>query len=322
MNSFKANNYLTKEERKQLLQKNDWKATYQILYIGCWISVAFALVWWMPNILTVIIALFILGGQQLACSILMHDASHFSMFKNKKVNDFVGKWFGAYLIWNNMLRYRPYHLEHHLHTGHPEDPDLGLTVGYPTTQRSMVRKFVRDLTGLTGIKTQVIGNFATHLGLIEYNLGGGKVRRIDQSGRTFSEVSKMAFENLHGPIIANGILFAILSILASPWLYLLWIGALLTTYNFSLRVRSMAEHSMVEDTLDNMKNTRTTYASWLEQMLFAPLNVNYHLEHHLLMSVPSYNLPAMHKILLERGFYEKGTLEKGYWRIIKMAMKK
>lgn len=321
MKTFKAHDYLTASERKALMQKSNWKATYQILYIWIWISLSFLLVWWMPNVLTVIIALFILGGQQLGCSILMHDASHYSMFKNKKVNDFVGKWLGAYLLWNNMLRYRPYHLEHHLHTGHPEDPDLGLTAGYPATQRSMLRKFVRDLTGLTGIKTQVIGNMATHLGLIEYSLGGGKVRKIDQSNRSVSEVLKMAFDNLQGPIIANGILFTILWLFGAPWLYLLWIAALLTTFNFSLRVRSMAEHSMVEDTLDPKKNTRTTYANWLEQLLFAPLNVNYHLEHHLLMAVPSYHLPRMHRLLLERGFYEEANLEKGYWRIIKMAIK-
>ena len=40
------------------------------------------------------------------------------------------------------------------------------------------------------------------------------------------------------------------------------------------------------------------------------------------MAVPSYNLPKMHQLLKERGFYEKGLLEKNYWSIIQLAIKK
>jgi fatty acid desaturase len=104
--------------------------------------------------------------------------------------------------------------------------------------------------------------------------------------------------------------------------YLLWIGANLTTFNFSLRIRSIAEHSVVEDTHDPYKNTRTTYANFLERILFAPLHVNYHLEHHFLQNMPSYNSPEMHKLLVARGFYEHGLLKHGYWEILKMAIKK
>ena len=104
-------------------------------------------------------------------------------------------------------------------------------------------------------------------------------------------------------------------------MYLLWLGALLTTFNFSLRIRSIAEHALVENAEDPIRNTRTTYANWLERMLFAPHHVNYHLEHHMLMSVPSYHLPQMHRKLKERGFYEKGLLEHGYWNIIKQCIK-
>ena len=320
MKILRASDYLSKAERQRLVKKNNWKASYEIAHTWAWIAAAFLLAGLFPNVLTIVIALFILGGKQLACAIIMHDTSHFSMFTNKKTNDFVGKWLGAYPIWGDMLRYRPYHLEHHIYTGTHKDPDLGLTTGYPTTKNSMGRKFFRDLTGLTGVKTQFLGNLATHLGLIEYNLGGAKPKKIDQKGRPFFDIIKMAYANLHGPILANLLLLGILWLFGAAWLYWLWIGALLTTYNFSLRVRSIAEHAMVENPLDPIRNTRTTYANWLEKILFAPHHVNYHLEHHLLMSVPSYNLKEMHQILLKKGFYEKGLLEKGYWSIVKKAM--
>ena len=78
---------------------------------------------------------------------------------------------------------------------------------------------------------------------------------------------------------------------------------------------------MVDDMENLYRNTRTTKANWLERMLFAPHHVNYHAEHHLMMAAPSYNLPKLHQLLKERGFYEKGVLETGYWNIVKQAIR-
>lgn len=319
MERLSAEAYLTKEERKTLLQKNDWKAFWSIIIHWTWIAVAFAGVYWWPNVLSVILALFVLGGKQLACSILMHDTSHHAVFRHKGLNDFVGKWLGAYPVVQDMLRYRPYHWQHHVSVGTAEDPDILLTRGYPTSKASLFRKLFRDLSGQTGIKA-FLGTIAVHLGYLEYNLGK-KVTRISQKDRTWAAFFKVFFQKLGGPIVANLVLFSILWLLASPYLYLLWIVAYFTTFQFSIRVRSMAEHSMLPDPLDPLRNTRTTYANWLERLLFAPYHVNYHLEHHMLMAVPPYNLPQMHRLLLDRGFYEKGVLEKNYWNILKLAIK-
>jgi fatty acid desaturase len=158
-----------------------------------------------------------------------------------------------------------------------------------------------------------------HLGFLKYNLGN-LIEKIPKEERTWKQIFRNAYCNLRGPIAANLMLFFILFLLGKPYLYLLWMGAMLTTYNFCLRVRSIAEHSVVEDTSDPYKNTRTTYANFIERILFAPLNVNYHLEHHFLQNVPSYNTPLMHQKLKERGFYEKGLLKQNYFEIIKMAV--
>ena len=82
----------------------------------------------------------------------------------------------------------------------------------------------------------------------------------------------------------------------------------------------MAEHSML-DMNDDFRNTRTTYANWLERILFAPHHVNYHVEHHLMMGVPPYHLPKMHQLLKARGFYDKGVLEEGYGKILRLAVR-
>jgi len=250
----------------------------------------------------------------------MHDTGHYSVFTNKKLNDFSGQWLGGYPIFNNLLAYRDYHFKHHRLTGLEEDPDLLLTRGYPTSRISMFRKFFRDFTGITGVKA-LLGLTIMNLGFIEYNMGG-KIVKVPKEKRSFSYHLKCFRANLWGAIIVNFIIFSTLWIFLSPWLYLLWIGAYLTTFQFCIRVRSLAEHSVVEDSTDPYLNTRTTKANWLEKMLFAPYNVNFHVEHHMLMSIPSYQLPKMHKILVEKGFYNKGVLAKGYWSVIKGASAK
>lgn len=311
-------NYLSADEIKALMQKSDARAALEILNTWGWIAFAFLLPGLWANPFTVILSLFILGGKQLACAIILHDCSHESMFTSRKVNRVIGNWFGAFPIFHDVDKYRPYHIQHHINTGLETDPDVPLTTGYPTTKWSMVRKFMRDFFGPTGIKSNV-AVILMQLGVLKYALNG-KAEFVSLKGKSFLQIASSAVKNMAGPITANLLLFSILSLFGHPWLYLLWVGALLTTNNFSLRVRSMAEHSMAEDRTNPHKNTRTTYANFLERLLFAPHHVNYHAEHHLCMGVPSYNLPAMHKLLLERGYFKEGALANNYADILKKAI--
>ena len=310
--------YLNNQERSELVKKNDLLALFWILKHIFICTAAFSLVYYIPNPLTIIVALCILGGRQLACAVLMHDAGHHSMFSNNRLNKWVGNWLGGYLVFQDVEKYGNYHLEHHLHTGLDEDPDILLTRGYPTSRSSMYRKVIRDLTGQTGIRA-LTGLILMHLGYLKYNLGK-KVVHVDQSNRTWQKFGQTVYRELSGVILAHLLLITLLSVTIGPVYYLLWIGAYLTTFQFCIRVRSIAEHSMVEDPKNALANTRTTYANWLEQLFFAPLNVNYHLEHHMLMGVPFYNLPRMHRILLDKGFYEVGILEKSYWDVLKKTV--
>jgi fatty acid desaturase len=232
------------------------------------------------------------------------------------MNDFFGNWFGAYPIIHNVRQYRPYHLEHHIATGTADDPDLNLTKGYPTSRVSMLRKFSRDLSGMSGLKAYY-GLFAMHLGILKYNLGN-YIEKMTRHDRGY--LMKNAWNNLSGPITAQVFLFGICWSVGFPWLYALWVGALLTTYMFFLRVRSIAEHSMVSDRSDPLLNSRTVIPNFLENQLFAPLHVNYHLEHHLKFTIPSYRFAKMHRMLKERGLYQSANIEYGYARIIRMAM--
>ena len=92
--------------------------------------------------------------------------------------------------------------------------------------------------------------------------------------------------------------------------------AWLTTYGVFLRIRSFAEHACTERSADPFRNTRTTHASLLARLTVAPLNVNFHLEHHLLVSVPWFRLPTLHRLLAERGALQGAVVAPNYWSVL------
>ena len=85
------------------------------------------------------------------------------------------------------------------------------------------------------------------------------------------------------------------------------------------RIRNVAEHGVLAGTRssDMWSNTRTVEATWWERLTVAPNFVNFHFEHHMAPTVPSYNLPALHQFLKTQGVYERAVLEVGYLQILR-----
>ena len=166
-----------------------------------------------------------------------------------------------------------------MRTQQEDDPDLVLSAPFPITKASYRRKFWRDISGQTGYeqrKAQIL------------NALGDPAWPWRQRLRHFNE-------KLGPQILTNAILFAGLAAAGVWWAYpLLWLVPLLTWQMVITRIRNIAEHAVVPDGDDPLRNTRTTRANLLERALIAPYFVNYHLEHHLLYYVPCYNLPRLH----------------------------
>jgi len=294
---------ISRDEIRDLLVMRDWRSWLSVGIDWGLIATSFALVARWPNPLTVVVALFVIGARQLGLAVLMHEAAHRSLFRNRHVNDVVGNWLCAFPIWSDTRPYRPYHLQHHAKNWTEEDPDLPLANPFPITRESLRRKIWRDLSGQTGVK-RFQATLARDLGRSR-----GRVKRNFDAG----------LGALHGVLITNAILLAILAWAGHPALYLLWIGAWLTTYSLVMRIRSIAEHAMIPNPQDELQNTRTTRARWWERLLIAPNRVNFHLEHHLLPTVPHYNLRRMHTLLRERGVLADACVATGYAEVLRLA---
>jgi fatty acid desaturase len=56
--------------------------------------------------------------------------------------------------------------------------------------------------------------------------------------------------------------------------------------------------------------------------IVAPYWVNYHVDHHLLMYVPCFNLPRLHRLLLAKGFGSRMEIQPDYTTMLQLATSK
>ncbi len=300
----RASSLLTPDEIRAFGARSDVVGAALVLHAWAVIFAAMALFALRPNPLSFVVATMVIGGRQLGLAILMHDAAHGLLFKRKAVNDWVAQWLCAYPVITDLHLYRPYHLKHHRFTQQAEDPDLVLSAPFPITRASLRRKLIRDLTGRTGYqrrKAQIIDAFGP-------------------AGLTLRERRARLSRQLGGAVLANLVLFAALALVGYWWLYpLLWLLPMLTWYQLVSRVRNIAEHALVPDDDDPLRNTRTTLADPLTRLLLAPYRVNYHLEHHLFPFVPCWRLPRVHRRLIAKGYGGRMELRRSYREVLTRA---
>ncbi|MDH3652805.1 MAG: fatty acid desaturase family protein [Myxococcales bacterium] len=302
----------TTDEIRELRAIREHRAWLTLFVNYGLIAASMALVASLPNVFTVVLALFIIGARQLGLAVVMHESAHYTLFKNRKFNDFVGNWLAGYPIYLSANMYRAHHLEHHAKTWTDGDPDLSLATTFPVSKASMARKVIRDLLGITGLK-KLIGT--TYL--VVKVIGG---EEVDSGTLPMRMERRPAIRMVVGTVLTNLILLGVLWAFGHPLLYLLWFGAWMTTNNLVARIRSIAEHAVVPDSGDPMGQTRTVRAGWLERLLIAPNCVQYHLEHHLVMTVPHYNLPKFHAMMRERGLLEGACVADNYVQVLRAAV--
>lgn len=308
MTRRKVTDLFTREEIKQLTLRSDWMGGWAVLSTWAVIAAAFVLLSyavtlpWMWAIPLVVLCMTVIAGRQLCLAILMHEASHATLFKTRWLNDVLTDWLCARPIWNDLKKYRAHHFMHHTKTGTAEDTDITLSAPFPVSRASLTRKFLRDITGLTGLK-YYLGRFLMDIGIIKWTVADD-IQRLSLKGYTPIRYIIMVLRNILPMLIMNGALFAIFYGTGHPYLYGFWILSYMTPFPLLIRIRSMAEHACTEKSLDMFKNTRTTHAGWLARMTVAPVHVNYHIEHHVMASVPYFRLPQMHAMLRSRGAVE------------------
>jgi len=290
---------LPREVVQQLTRRSAWRATAAVVHDFAVIAaaIAFALYFW-PHPLAIVFSVILIGTRQHALFVLAHDAAHYLLYERRWLNDAVGR-FCATVQGLSMCTYRVIHRLHHNNLYGELDPDTALHGGYPRGKAYLIRKLLKDLSGLTAWKTYA------------YFLGGAPalntatnvaMRPLDDT----SEKLRSEAKRDRNVVIVVHVAALILAAWSGHLIqYLvLWILPLVTVVQAILRLRAIAEHGATTDFSSPLTAARTNAApAWLEWLIF-PHHVNHHIEHHLYASVPHYNLKRLNREMAQRGLLE------------------
>lgn len=82
---------LTEEEVDDITTSDNWAGVQIILFDWTVIVGILWLTAHCPNPFTILLAIILLGGRQLALGVVVHETGHRSLFTSPRVNDFCGR---------------------------------------------------------------------------------------------------------------------------------------------------------------------------------------------------------------------------------------
>jgi fatty acid desaturase len=239
-----------------------------------YLAVHFGPITWLP--------VFVLMGRAHAqFASLMHEAAHRLLFRNRSLNDFVGRWLIGYPAFTNTDAYRRVHMAHHREEFGPNEPDIALYANYPISAASWRRKLVRDAQGRTGLR------------LLRDQLRGAR-----------SEVAVVR-QTLFKILAVQAVLIVGAIVAGYWWVYpLFWLLPYLTVWRVINRLRSVAEHGGLMASSDRRVATHSVEQHWAARFFLVPFNIGFHLAHHVDAGVPFRNLPKYHQMLTSSSYVQ------------------
>ena len=247
-----------------------------------WVSMIYShpLIW--------IFLILCMGITQNRLFIIHHEAAHRLLFSNQKINDLIGiRLIGWLAFGSGSHGYRIGHIRHHRDEFGPQEPDFVLYSFYPISKSSMSRKLLRDLSGISA-----------------FRILRPRFQRLNDLRHLRLTVSFLSGQLM---IVA---LFGIFSNLAMY--FLLWILPWVCVYQFLNRIRAITEHGGMTQSSDRRRTTHYIRQNRLANFFFVPLNVGYHLAHHVDMLVPYRNLPLLDQALMEDGYISSDLIWPNY----------
>lgn len=224
------------------------------------------------------LAVFILANRILALSLLSHEAIHGSLFKNYKLNNFIGRWFCAFPTFISFSKYRKLHLLHHRALGNNTyDPDYRLYKDYPQNRYAYILQNMRDVLTLKTIRNFI--DYYTEINDVLFSKGSffDKMKKNKMNG------------DFLGFIIFYILLFLVLSYFNGFGYYFVFfcVPLFFITQPYVLLMGGL-QHGPVQYNSDVLMLSRSVRGPKIFMEIVLPLDINYHSEHHFNAAVPHY----------------------------------
>ena len=269
------------------------------LLAGAYVAVAI-----VGSVVGWVVAFSLMVVVQTRMATLMHEAAHGLLAEDARLNDRLGDWLTAWPIGMTVEAYRRNHMRHHARLGTNDDQDF-TRLCLPPIRDGLLASIVRSAVGWR------------HVQLLLKYVGDSDVAPGERESVTCSSAA--------GRIGWQLGLFTIGAAIGHPWFHpLLWLAPLFTAGILINEVRTIVEHTPLVDPGDDrpvplVPLTRTIRGGLVVRSWFAPLNFNYHHEHHLYPGVPFSRLPELHRTLAESGHFDRhpGVLWLGYRLVLR-----
>jgi len=265
-----------------------------------WIGGAITLSLWASNIYVYALSVIMIGARQHGLLIIVHEGVHYRLCRTRLFNDIVSDVFAALPIFFCTYGYRIHHLAHHGHLNTEKDPDWSRKANlrdwtFPQRPRMLAVTFMRVALSSWYKMAQL---FWTMSGL----------------GRRSTWVEPAQRRVLARKIVFYGALASVLTIF-SGWSFFLfyWMIPYLIVMPLVERVRSVSEHFGLQYN-HPFTQSRDVLSTPVESFFFGPHNIRYHMVHHLFPTVPQYNLPKLHEVLMGmEGYRNHAHQNDGYF---------
>lgn len=237
-----------------------------LLFVAIWAGCGY-LVLSAPPLPVRLVCYFLVGATIQGLVILMHEAVHGILFRDRRLNRWIGFLCGlpAFL---SVSAYRLGHLPHHRYERGRRDPDE--LENFTRNPRALAALFV--LTLLAG---EVFGFHRV-----------GPANALRAKGRERRAV-------LTEYALITGAFGAAFALLPLHVMLHVWVFPALCARQLT-NVRTLAEHVLTQPG-HRLTATRTVVSNAF--VSFFMCNLNYHIEHHLFPAVPWYNLRKLHRLL-------------------------
>lgn len=283
---------LSHEKRLRIRALHDLKPAWN------WVAVFFPALWAVTAVLMFqfpswpirLLGYLVIGTSIHAMTVLVHEASHVSMFRDRVWDRWVGFLMGLPVLVSAMA-YKVLHQYHHRHTREGGDPDEFNNV----TDNKFLLSLLFYVWPIIGTPVYLIHVIVTAI----------------QRG-TPKEKHDVFVEYVLIILIWSGIISAIAY--TGRWDILIhaWALPMIVAMAFG-NIRGWSEHTMTSPG-HPLTQTRTVTSNKLTSFLMC--NLNYHLEHHLLPGIPWYNLPKVHQLLQDEYREANSYVYRSYWHFL------